>query len=190
MLTDHRICSGCHIKKARSEFFKSSAKSYGLQPRCKACWRLYYEKNKERLLVRSSAWSKSNRPAKRKARTAYYRRNREAEIAKVIAWREREGSRQKVRANNARYIKKNATMISARKRAAKYTATPLWADPKAIKAIYADARRLTKETGVLHEVDHIVPLKSPIVCGLHWEGNLQVLPSIQNRIKGNSLHGN
>ena len=34
-------------------------------------------------------------------------------------------------------------------------------------------------------VDNIVPLKSAIVCGLHWEGNLQLLTSVENIKKGN-----
>ena len=42
-----------------------------------------------------------------------------------------------------------------------------------------------KLTGVKWEVDHIVPLASRIVCGLHAETNLRVVPKLVNRIKGN-----
>jgi len=35
------------------------------------------------------------------------------------------------------------------------------------------------------EVDHIVPLKSSTVCGLHTQANLQILPSVDNSRKGN-----
>lgn len=64
--------------------------------------------------------------------------------------------------------------------------TPPWADPAATAAVYARAKALTKETGVLHEVDHIVPLNHPRVCGLHWHVNLQVLDHEANRRKGNN----
>ncbi|CAB3742457.1 hypothetical protein LMG22037_06604 [Paraburkholderia phenoliruptrix] len=82
------------------------------------------------------------------------------------------------------------------RQAAELRATPPWADPKKIAAIYDEAARLTKETGVPHHVDHIVPLQGPIatygpftgmriVFGLHWEENLRVIPARENVVKGN-----
>ena len=62
---------------------------------------------------------------------------------------------------------------------------PVWADKKAIRAVYAEARRLTHETGVLHHVDHVIPLNGREVSGLHVEGNLQVLTFIENSRKHN-----
>lgn len=62
---------------------------------------------------------------------------------------------------------------------------PAWADKKAIKAIYAEATRLTLETGVLHQVDHIIPITSPYVSGLHVAENLQVLTRKANAEKHN-----
>jgi hypothetical protein len=62
---------------------------------------------------------------------------------------------------------------------------PLWADPHAIEEIYAEARRLQRETGIPHHVDHIVPLRSVLVCGLHWEGNLAVVEKTVNLRKSN-----
>lgn len=63
-------------------------------------------------------------------------------------------------------------------------ATPKWADMRAIEAIYAEARRKTQETGELYVVDHIVPKISPLVCGLHVQGNLRVIHWRLNTLKG------
>jgi hypothetical protein len=63
--------------------------------------------------------------------------------------------------------------------------TPPWADFVAIRAVYARAAMLTEATGVPHEVDHVIPLQNPRVCGLHVAGNLQVLTRKGNAAKSN-----
>jgi hypothetical protein len=63
--------------------------------------------------------------------------------------------------------------------------TPPWADRDAILSFYQHAKELRAATGVYWTVDHIVPLKSPIVCGLHCEANLQILERAENTRKHN-----
>ncbi len=67
----------------------------------------------------------------------------------------------------------------------KRRATPPWANLAAIQAVYIDAARITRETGIKHEVDHIIPISSDVVCGLHVDYNLQILTSFANKSKGN-----
>lgn len=64
---------------------------------------------------------------------------------------------------------------------------PPWADKNKIQEIYIEAKRLTQETGIPHEVDHIIPSTHPLVCGLHVETNLQVLTKSDNRKKFNNF---
>jgi len=75
----------------------------------------------------------------------------------------------------------------AKRRASKLQATPKWADLNVMKALYKEAADQGKRTGVLMHVDHIVPLKSNKVCGLHCPANLRVIPAAENLSKSNRL---
>ena len=70
------------------------------------------------------------------------------------------------------------TLEGNKKRAVKLRAMPKWANQEKMKEIY-------KNRPIGYDVDHIVPLQSKLVCGLHWEGNLQYLPSRENQVKKN-----
>lgn len=70
---------------------------------------------------------------------------------------------------------------------ARIVATPPWFNSAATRAVYRRAEKLTKETGVKHVVDHCIPLQNPLVCGLHWHENLQVLTDAANSAKSNKF---
>jgi hypothetical protein len=76
--------------------------------------------------------------------------------------------------------------VAARQKRIKI-ATPAWADLDAIKEFYIKARQLTADTGIPHEVDHIVPIKGKLVSGLHVPANLQVITEFENISKNNSF---
>ena len=63
-------------------------------------------------------------------------------------------------------------------------ATPKWAtenDKSEIRLLYR------KAIAAGHEVDHIIPLRHPLICGLRVLWNLRVIPELENRKKGNSF---
>ena len=76
-------------------------------------------------------------------------------------------------------------MWGANYRAIKAMAIPKWANQDKIAGFYETANGLGMLTGEWYHVDHIVPLKNQLVCGLHCEQNLQVIPKLQNISKGN-----
>ena len=170
--------------------------------------RRYAAENAGRERARAAAWHAANaaRVAEIKrewkarnpdADRRYAEANREEVAARKLAYREER--RQEIAAKQREYAQrpevKEATAAykaayrarrpeihrktaSQRRRGVSH-ATPAWANKTAIKAIYA----LARAQGL--EVDHVIPLKSPLVCGLHVENNLQLLPPQENRRKGN-----
>lgn len=73
--------------------------------------------------------------------------------------------------------------MSAKRRAQKIQATPKWLTGKQLKEIENIYRNCPKG----YEVDHIIPLNNPLVCGLHVPWNLQIITEEENRKKGNSF---
>mgnify|MGYP003651241285 FL=1 len=114
----------------------------------------------------------------------YYQRNRLKKIEYAKNQRELLGP--KVLAENQRnYYLKNHHMMAYKKalrRSRKKLATPIWADLDKINEVYANCPDDNDMT-----VDHIIPITSPIVCGLHVSWNMQYLTRSANSKKGNSL---
>lgn len=77
--------------------------------------------------------------------------------------------------------KQNAN--TAMRAAIKLQATPKWLTREQIEEIKQFYINCPKG----YQVDHIYPLRSKIVCGLHVPWNLQYLPAKENLKKGNRL---
>jgi hypothetical protein len=141
-----------------SETYKSKGRKWRVdnKDRYEANVRAYLNRHdvKEIAKQRSKEWSQNN-PDRKKSYDKSWRKD----------------NRARDRANKARY------------RAAIRKATPPWLTDEhrnQILAFYHEAERLTKETGVLHEVDHIVPLQAGAACGLHVPWNLRVVTRDEN----------
>ena len=69
-------------------------------------------------------------------------------------------------------------------------ATPPWLTRKQkseIRQLYQIAITMTQTTGEQYVVDHIVPLRSDVICGLHVPWNLRVITQEENLKKSNKL---
>lgn len=155
--------------------------------------------------VNARAWSRSHPEIVRAMRKSWaernperHRENRKALLARPHvkasqAKRSRkwhEENREKSNDNHYRWVERNPHMANAaqmRRRARKLERTCAWADHDAIKKVYAEAKRLSLETGIEYHVDHVVPLAGENVSGLHVETNLQILVGRVNQSKGNRL---
>lgn len=68
-------------------------------------------------------------------------------------------------------------------------ATPAWLDVDKIVAMYRVAAVLNElDLGEgAYCVDHLVPITSPLVCGLHVHDNMRILSRRSNLAKGNQF---
>ncbi|CAB4155546.1 hypothetical protein UFOVP1064_63 [uncultured Caudovirales phage] len=124
----------------------------------KAAGRRYYEKNRDLVLAKANNQAPTDRRA---YRNAWKERNPEVVQASANAWKRR-----------ARH------------------AMPKWLTvehKKQIREMYLAARKLTATAGTKYVVDHIVPLRSEVVCGLHVPWNLQIMTHNDNCAKSNKL---
>lgn len=198
-----KTCTKCQLEKPFESFPKKSASKDGFHARCKECMRAYSRK-----------WAKANPEKKRKSQRKflegdseklkeYHRLQYKANAEKKRAYARKyysensEARRSYAKANapsrkiaSQKYRERNPHIkiaLNAKRRAAKLKATPAWANQEKIDEFYFAADFLGMVTGEWYHVDHVVPLQSDVVCGLHWEGNLQVLTAAENARKGNSI---
>ena len=161
-----KTCRTCGETKETSEFYRDRTRKDGLFWQCKSCRKAYRE---------------SNRPRINAYRVQYYLANKDKE--------------QEYQSQYRRDNKGLVNAITAKRRSRKRQATPYWSDQAAIKAIYVTASEANDAFAALGinqqlHVDHIVPLKSNLVCGLHVAENLQLLPAAENTSKSNSFNIN
>ena len=132
----------------------------------KACKQCVYKRNRERTL-KEDYWidygDEAYKEKKREASRRYYQENKSKWDKAFVKRRKQE---------------KLAKRVSTER------------DKLQIKRMKLEAQLATINTGVKHEVDHIVPLIHEKVCGLHTAANCQVLTKADNRRKGARFNAN
>jgi hypothetical protein len=145
-----------------------------------------YIKNPGPIKKKAKEWKADNPERYRQSTNNRRAANPEPARKKNAEWRaaNRKLSRQLI-ANWHAANPERAASYGAKRNAIKKNAMPPWLTEShmaQINSVYAEAKRLEKETGVAHEVDHIVPLAADKnACGLHVPWNLRAIPKSQNR---------
>jgi hypothetical protein len=163
----NRVCSKC----GSTEFYSEG--------HCKPCkkaqaskWHVEHPERRKQIAEKAARkWAERNPGLRAAISMVHYAFNKEVHRARSDAW-----------------FKRNPSVVAqkaARRRAVKRKATPAWANEFFISEAYHIAELRSKVTGIKWHVDHIVPLRSKTVCGLHVEHNLQVIPESVNLAKSN-----
>lgn len=171
-------CKTCGEEKQFEEFpvARKTPTSTHYRAHCTPCTREYrrenyknspelkknkqkYEKERWLLLKTDTTWYKEKLEKLKKLKKSHYQRNKARLYVKLL------NRREKVR-----------------------KATPPWANIGKMMEIYALADKKSAAKKKKYEVDHIVPLKSDTVCGLHVEYNLQIITRKENRRKHNNFN--
>lgn len=151
--------------------------------------RRHYAKNPEARIASSRSWRVRNKAYAAAADKA----RREANIERYLE-RERaydRANRESRKLKNKRWQQANPHKVAAhaaKRRAVISERTPKWLTAQDFDVIdwyYASAKMTEAETGIPHQVDHIIPLQGKLVSGLHVPNNLQVIPASENLKKSN-----
>lgn len=181
-----KTCTKCKTEKPLTDFYKDSAAPDGKRFHCKGCQKIFANRwkvsNPDYAATKAREF-KANNPAYFKD---WYDSNLSDIKVKSAAWKD--ANRGRMKETNAALYKRHPEryyIARANRRASELGAMPKWANTFYIGEIYKLAKLRTQKLGMKFEVDHIVPLQSPLVCGLHVESNLQIISQRQNRTKHN-----
>lgn len=138
------------------------------------------EKNRER----TRKWAAANPEKRLETRRKAYAANPKKFQEKSRKWNAANPAKR--HAMNNRWVVKNPEMRAAntaRRRASKINAVIALTPTEQLRlvALYAKAKRLTKETGIKHSVDHDKPLARG---GVHHPDNMLVITAAMNSAKG------
>ena len=174
-MTETKVCTKCSESKQLSDFSKSKRSKDGLEHACRDCRslknRAYYSSNKEKVLAECKAYRENNKDKESARKKAYYEANLDKVLADMKAWNGANPDHKAALGGKGHAIRRGGS-------------TSEIYDLELCIPFYAESRRLSKETGVAHHVDHIIPITKG---GLHCQTNLQVLTAEENFQKGDSV---
>lgn len=153
----------------------------------------YYTANREECITRATVWQDQNPQRVRDVRRQRYHTNSEVKERAVYRakqyyvqnsaharqnaklWRERNGIRRQ--------------LYERMRKQGLLGAIPAWFETDKIRDVYTQCRQLNRKFSRKgpdrFEADHIIPLVSDTVCGLHCWSNLQLLCKSENAAKSN-----
>lgn len=165
-------CSNCSEIKAERDRDRYLGNKDSIRER----HRSYDQSNSEAIAERKRRYRSENSEEIALKSRARYLLNREARAAFGKAYRKKNPDKVA-----SKRMKRRATVINSK---------PSWygeLDDFLVREAFELAAIRFAETGIEWELDHMVPLQAKGCRGLHCADNLQLIPKIFNREKGNRL---
>lgn len=184
VIDNKKRCSKCQEYVNVENFTKQTNSKSGLSDSCRKCQKSTYSANNETIKDKVKKYRNKNLNKIKNSQTEYYEENKEKIIERVTLWRSQ--NKEKIKTYERNYNLKNPgakNERTARYRASKNNATPRWLTDDHKKQI----KEMYKKCPEGHHVDHIIPIRSDVVCGLHVPWNLQYLKKEINESKGASF---
>lgn len=177
------VCKKCQQDKPETEFYFKAAGR--LATSCKICHNLKVKEwqaaNKEKVkgYVRASCKKAYDENPEKFKKKSLARRAADREKSRKIV------SKSYKKIYDSRRERERARLNAAS--AARRRLPPSWLGAifiAQIQEFYDVAKAVTMQTGVMHDVDHIVPLNGKTVSGLHVPWNMQIISASENCAKG------
>lgn len=171
-MTNPNLCRVClQPNKTTRLKYHYVNKKYYLQTTCKDCEKIKFQKYQK---TKADYFNRYNRE--------YYKKQVGGKLSRTSPLEMTDELR-----------KQKATEKSLLRATRAKKARVSW-DKELTKFVYKEAHCLRKArdaaTKIKWHVDHVIPLKGKIVCGLHVWNNFAVIPKVENLRKGNrySVH--
>lgn len=184
-----KACTKCGETKPLDQFNRNKRAPGGYHRRCRPCNAEDRAPRREKERKRQMETYYADHAGSIERQRRYQSENRDKYRAAAKKWRNENPLMMRVCKDIWDSKNKHKNAASAKRYyTRKRQRCPVWLTQEhhdQIERFYWAARWLTDQSGVEHEVDHIVPLHGENVCGLHVPWNLQILTATENASKGN-----
>lgn len=186
-----KVCPHGHLVERYTSTYKcvTCSAEHAKLPRSKAQMKARYERIKHVAWQQQKKYFEKNPEAKEKRRQyikKWLSENKERYYKKCREYVKK--NPEKTTEYKKRWADKNKAYRALQwmKRSEKLKkATPSWVDDERIKTKIKEREAMTRLTGILHHVDHVIPIQGENVCGLHVAENMRVIPARDNLAKRN-----
>jgi len=162
------VCTKCNVEKPKELFYAYKENTIkGVSAKCKDCVKKISKEYRKKV-------GHTKKDAERNKRW----RDKNIEHCRIVEAAKRARNPESYKKAMSKWAKNNQAKLRLL-RDARRTCIPSWAEIEKINVVY------DKSIKYGLEVDHIVPIKNKLVCGLHVWHNLQLLERKLNRSKGN-----